>query len=93
VRERRVEIDEALAAVQPPPRGKCKLQKWIDKLDPQHPRYGELITALLETDPEAPGYRTQEQAVEILRILKFNIQYMTVGRHRATPQRCICSRR
>jgi hypothetical protein len=93
VRERRVEIDEALAAVQPPTRGKCKLQKWIDSLDPQHPRYDELIVALLETDPDTPGYRTQEQAVEILRHLKFNITYMTIGRHRASPQRCVCGRR
>jgi hypothetical protein len=87
----RVEIDEALDAVPPPAKGKCKLQRWIDdELDSKHPRYEELLATINGSDPEVPGFRTQKQVVELLRHLKFRITYMAIGRHRATPKRCAC---
>lgn len=85
-----MDISGALTAVPSLTGRKCKLQRWLDTVPTDTPGYDELVAAIHTSDAESPHYRTQEQVVELLKILGLRITYMAVGRHRASPKRCVC---
>lgn len=83
-----MDILEALATEPQKSGGGCRIQRWIDSIDPDAPGYADLVATIVTSDPESPHYRTQEQVAKLLGRLGFRTQYMAVGRHRG--DRCGC---
>lgn len=73
--------------------GGCKIQTWLDGIDPDQPGLDELILRVNTTrpqpdEPASPHYRTQKQVARSLTRLGLKTHYLEVGDHRA--RRCEC---
>jgi hypothetical protein len=85
-----VDILEALASEAPPSlTGTCKIQRWLDALEPDRPGRIELIAAVeAPYDPKDESTRTLQQIARVLNRLGLHTTYLSVGNHRAG--RCKC---
>jgi hypothetical protein len=88
-----MDIHSALAGVPSSSAGgKCRIQRWVDQIDPTNPGLDELVviitTAKPKNAPPPPEYRTLDQTLKILYRLGLRTSMATLLRHRNRDCRC-----
>lgn len=74
---------------------KCKIQRWLDGIDPDTPDLADLV-AWINTkrpqpgEPLPPHYRPLKWVERLVYKLDLDTTYMAIGDHRSN--RCRCSR-
>jgi hypothetical protein len=66
----------------------CKIQRWLDSIDPDQPGRDALVATFTVTDPASPDYRTQAQLDSLSAALGLSTSQKTIGDHRAKRCRC-----
>ena len=66
----------------------CKIQRWLDTIDPATPGRDALVATFTVTDPASPDYRTQPQLDSLASSLGLMTSERTIGAHRAKACRC-----
>lgn len=68
---------------------KCKIQRWLDNIDPGTPGFADLVVLIETTDPKDPAFRTGDKALRVVRRLGLDTSMKTFMDHRA--ERCRCA--
>lgn len=83
-----LDILGALASAPQKSSGRCKIQTWLDNIDPDAPGLARLVIAVETSDPDADGFLPISQTLQVLRRLGLATSDVTLGQHRRRVCRC-----
>lgn len=88
-----IDILGALADTAASPSGKkCKIQRWLDAIEPGTPGLDDLAAAVNtprnESDAQAPGYRPLATTLAVLNRLGCSVGMSVLHQHRTQTCRC-----